>query len=123
MNSDNLHVYILSVVKTEILKQFDNQPISDQRCFRILFKNYRSTSNKHYGLRLSYLGDKIMSKHFESYSYEMDSSISNKALLGLDKKMFWPYYIVKKHVTFYSQDDAAWFRLNGQDINTYTDLL
>ena len=37
--------------------------------------------------------------------------------------MKWPYYLGRRIVIFYSQEDAAWFRLNGQNLNRYIDYI
>lgn len=125
MIPDNLHEFLLNTVRVDIIKYayVDGDDPTDLNLLRLIFKNYRHTSKNRRGLRLTYLGNRVMRKHFASYNYENTEITSNKAILGLDKNMLWPYYISNKHVTFYNQDDAAWFRLNGSDINTYTNYL
>lgn len=124
MTSD-LHEHILKSLRDDIIKYayIEGDEPTDLNLLRLIFKNYRHTSKQRRGLRLTYIGDRVMSKQFASYSYETSERISHKAILGLDKNMLWPYYIGKQHVTFYNQDDAAWFQLNGGDLNTYTDYL
>jgi len=121
MSSSNLHEFVLQTLS----ESFDDttRAWSTAEKLKFIFKNYRVKNTTHCGLRLTYIGDRLMSKHFSSYSYETEKRISNSALLGLDKNMIWPYYIGKQHVTFYSTDDAAWFQLNGHDINTFTDFI
>lgn len=123
--SGNLHQYILRSLRDDVIKYsyIEGDQPTDLSILRLIFKNYRHTSKYSKGLRLTYIGDRVMCKHFVSYSYETSERISHKAILGLDKNMLWPYYIGKQHVTFYNQDDAAWFQLNGGDLNTYTDYL
>lgn len=125
MHPENLHEFLLNTVRAEVLQYayIEGDEPTDLNLLRIIFKNYRHTSNNRRGLRLTYLGNRVMRKHFTSYSYENSEITSNKAILGLDKNMLWPYYISNKLVTFYNQDDAAWFKLNGSDINTYTNYL
>lgn len=129
MSNQSLHDYILSIVKEDLLKVLFSQKKKstkhwqDKELLNVLFKNYRCSSAGPKGLRLSYLGDRLCSKHFANYTYKLACSIQNISLLGLDKKMIWPYYIGKEHINFYSQDDAAWFQLNGSDINSFTDFM
>jgi hypothetical protein len=123
--SFDLHEHILKSLRDDIIKYAyieGNEP-TDLNLLRVIFKNYRHTSKQRRGLRLTYIGDRVMSRRFASYSYETSEKISHKAILGLDKKMIWPYYIGKQHVSFYNQDDAAWFQLNGNNLNTYSELL
>jgi hypothetical protein len=122
MNTD-LHEYILQSLKDDIIRHayIEGDQPSDLHLLRLIFKNYRHTSKNRRGLRLTYIGDRVMSGRFQSYSYETANKVSNKSILSLDKNMIWPYYIGKQHVTFYNQDDAAWFQLNGSDINTFTE--
>lgn len=125
MKSDDLHEFLITSIRDDVIKYayIDGDQPTDLNLLRLVFKNYRHTTKTRRGLRLTYIGDRVMCKHFKSYSYETVEPISNKALLSLDKNMIWPYYIGRQHVSFYSQDDAAWFQLNGGNINTYTDMI
>lgn len=85
----------------------------------MLFKNYRRSGAGHKGLRLSYLGHKVLAKYYESYVYfieEGPTPIKNKVLVALDRKMMWPYYIGKNNIVFFSKTDAGWYKLNGYSL-------
>jgi len=123
--SDTLHLYILTTVKediTHLLEKKDGQEVarSDKRLLSIMFKNYRFRKNTHHGLRLSYIGNRVLSKHFGSFPFPLEKSPSNESLIKLDKSMKWPYYISTNFAVFYSENDAAWFKLNGSDLGSFT---
>jgi hypothetical protein len=126
MTCDSLHEFILETIKEDLIslvlshKKIKHQAWNDRELFSMLFKNYRTSNTGHKGLRLTYVGDRSCAKHFASYAYKVSKHVSNKDLLELDKKMIWPYYVGKEHISFYSQDDAAWFQLNGNDLTEYT---
>lgn len=129
---NNLHTYILDEVKDYLLKSLTSlhgeNKYTDQELFRILFKNYRMQDGEHTGLLLTYYGHRVLAKSFQSYSYQINfqekakkmKKTKHSTLIALDKNMKWPYYIGKKYVTFFSEDDASWFRLSGSDINDFS---
>lgn len=115
----NLHLYLLDKIRHEIKLDVTDEKI----LLRYIFKNYRFHNEQHKGLCLSYNGNKIMQKHFESYSYPIARKIMHLSTIALDKNMLWPYYIGKQYVTFYSADDASWFQLNGKDLNSFSNYI
>lgn len=129
---NNLHTYILEQVKDNVIKSLTSlhgeQKYTDQDLLRILFKNYRIKNGEHNGLLLTYFGHKALARVFDCYSYQINFQDKTKkikktkhsTLIALDKNMKWPYYIGKKYVTFFSEDDASWFRLSGSDINDFS---
>ena len=123
-----LHEYILHTIKPTYLKKFGgtdtpSQDIPDSDIFNDMFVNYRKTKDKHFGLRLSYVGEVIMKAHFSEYKYLIQNTPSNQALIVLDKKMEWPYYVGKKYVAFFNEIDASWFSLTGHDLAKFTEDL
>lgn len=129
MQNNTVHDYILQEVKENLInlllshKKRNAVSLNNRELLGIIFKNYRTSTKGHKGLRLSYLGDRVCCKHFASYTYKLEEAVQNQAILSLDRNMLWPYYIGKEHISFYSQDDAAWFQLNGSNINTYGDFI
>lgn len=127
---ENLHTYILEQVKDNVRRtletRYGDHNYTDKELFRILFKNYRYSDKTHSGLLLTYFGHQALSKVFDCYSYEINfnnkkfNKTKHSTLIALDKNMKWPYYIGKKYVTFFSEDDASWFRLSGSDINDFS---
>lgn len=115
----DLHFYVLNKVKDKIKLDATDEKI----LLRHLFKNYRYRNNEHLGLSLSYSGNQLLQKTFESYSYPVETKINHAAIIALDKNMLWPYYIGKQYVTFYSADDASWFQLNGKDLNSFSNYI
>jgi|TARA_B110000483_G_C18141469_1_gene521640 hypothetical protein len=123
-----LHKLILDQVKPYLIvhltKVYGNiLDYSDAKLLQIMFTNFRSTKTSTHGLRLSYAGNVIMGRTYDHWTYDHVGNINHKAILTLDKNMVWPYYIGKKLVTFYSENDAAWFRLNGGDIAKYSEYI
>lgn len=90
---------------------------------QLLFKNYRFIKQQHHGLRLTHLGVRILKKHYDHYSYGVAEKPSHQDFVILDKKMRWPYYISRKVATFFNENDAAWFRLNGENIGSFAEFI
>jgi hypothetical protein len=123
-NSECLHERIFSLLEADIrsyLKADANYTKAE--LLAVVFRNYRQQNNQHWGLRLTALGHKLLSKHYSCYGFEHNGSFNHGVLLMLDKSMKWPYYLNKKSVFFYNQEDAAWFRLNGNDLSQYAQCI
>lgn len=126
-HSDSLHQKILDVVATDDLWEKKIFPRSydllDTDKLRLLFCNYRFVDNKPHGLRLTYFGEQLMSKYFDSYKFQTDFKACHGAMVSLDKFMEMPYYVGRKYVCFFGEDDAAWFRLNNSNLNDFVEYL
>lgn len=111
---------VVAYLQSNLDKKYNRDEI-----LRTIFYNYRIVNDMPRGLRLTSFGSKIMSAHFRAYKYSVDGKINNLVLLGLDKLMKWPYYLGTKsnHVVFYSEEDAAWFRLTGNNIKNYVESI
>jgi len=83
------------------------------------FKNFRISKGVPHGLRLSPLGNKYMRRWFSSHEFNLDEPIVGHVLIKLDQAMSRPYYLTKKQVTFYDDNDAAWFKLGGHDLKYF----
>lgn len=128
MDTKTFHYYILEVLRPAVevtIKSYTDNPekLSSKDILHMLFTNYRVSNNMHTGLRLSYFGNRMMSKEFQEYKFEYTGKINHKTYILLDRNMKWPYYIGKKYVSFYSENDAAWFKLNDQDLGKYVDFI
>jgi len=77
---------------------------------RDIFYNYRKK-----GLRLTYLGYDLLKQEFDCYRYplESDTIIKPKHLIALDRNMQWPYYLSKKQIVLFSEEDSVVFKLVG----------
>lgn len=122
MTYKSLHEHILNSVHNDLNNLFGEE-LSKSKALSFLFKNYRFSHGQHQGLRLTFNGNAVLCKHFAFNTYPVTQEISNKAIIVLDKKMLWPYYISIRYVTFYSDDDAAWYQLNGKNINEFAEYL
>lgn len=123
-----LHTLLLDQCKPYLITHLNKvygeiSDFSDKKMLQILFTNFRATKTNTIGLRLSYVGNTVMAKVYDRWTYEHTGNINHKSYLTLDRNMVWPYYIGKKLVTFYSENDAAWFRLNGGDISKYSEYI
>jgi len=122
-----LHRLILESVNQRLCKHLEKagfkEDFTDNDKLRLLFHNFRISKDQTIGLRLSRVGNMVANKEWESFTYEHVGNISHRAYITLDKNMIWPYYIGKKYVTFYSENDASWFRLNGNNIAKYSEYL
>jgi hypothetical protein len=103
----------------------EKKSFSRDEILRVVFVNYRSDHGVSKGLRLTNFGNKILAKHYQTYKYTITDKINNLVLVNLDKSMKWPYYLGTRnnHVVFYSEEDAAWFRLNGNNIKNYVESI
>ena len=126
-HKDTIHYQILEILKNDevwerklISRDYD---LLDTDRFRLLFTNFRFVDNKPHGLRLTYFGESLMTKHFHRYKFNTDYKASHMAMVKLDKNMSMPYYIGRKYVSFYGEDDATWFRLNDSNLNEFVEYL
>ena len=78
-----------------------------------MFSNFRMVNRTPTGLRLTNKGYKLLNRFFDSYEFETNEDLTGSILLALDKNLKWPYYIDNRRIIFYSQEDAAWFKLGG----------
>ena len=97
--------------------------LMDTDRFRFMFTNFRHINNKPHGLRLTYFGEQLMARHFDCYKFETEYKANHKAMVILDKNMMMPYYIGRKYVSFFGEDDATWFRLNDSNLNEFVEYL
>jgi len=125
--NDTLHGKILQCVSADLAAFLSNSPkhqnLTEHEQLAMLFKNYRAINGKPQGLRLTGVGNEMLSKHYTQYSYEYTDRLNNKLIIELDKTMKWPYYLTGKHVVFHSEEDAAWFRLNGNSLSQYVNYI
>jgi len=124
---DTIHYQILEVVKHDEywerkLMSRDYELMDTDR-FRFMFTNFRHINNKPHGLRLTYFGEQLMARHFDCYKFETEYKANHKAMVILDKNMMMPYYIGRKYVSFFGEDDATWFRLNDSNLNEFVEYL
>jgi len=126
MTQQDLHAIILDRVKPYllgILSKTSDKRYSDNELLAIIFKNFRITKNCPTGLRLSHAGNIVLAKAWQSWKFQHTGNITHKAYILLDKNMIWPYYIGTKFITFYSENDASWFKLNGNNISKYSEYV
>ena len=126
-HSDTIHYQILEAVRNDVywekkLMARDYELMDTDR-FRLMFTNFRHLNNKPHGLRLTYFGEQLMTRHFTRYKFDTDFKANHMAMIKLDKNMSMPYYIGRKYVSFFGQDDATWFRLNDSNLNEFVEYL
>ena len=126
-HSETIHYQILEILKNDevwerklISRDYD---LLDTARFRLLFTNFRFVDNKPHGLRLTYFGEQLMTRHFTRYKFDTDYKANHMAMIKLDKNMSMPYYIGRKYVSFFGEDDATWFRLNDSNLNEFVEYL
>jgi hypothetical protein len=64
-----------------------------------------------------------LSKFFDCFSFDHSNILNGAVLIKLDSAMEWPYYVSKSKVVFFNETDAAWYRLNGENLQEYAKLL
>lgn len=95
-------------------KKYNNIEI----CYMI-FKNLQISDNNISGLRLTKLGFNILKKQYDNYTFSVSEGIHKRLVLVLHKKMKWPYYLDSKQLVLFSEDDAMWLKLVGNDIEKF----
>jgi hypothetical protein len=119
MNHRDMHEVILSNLEPVFQEhQAELGVLSVESKLRLLFENYRSTPAQSQGLRLTYRGNDFLTRIFTHWRYHHETYITNGVLLELDKTMTWPYYVSRTIMVFYSEVDAAMFRLSGHKLNS-----
>ena len=126
-HSDTLHYQLLDALRNDeywerklITRDYE---LMDTDRFRFIFTNFRYVDNKPHGLRLTYFGEQLMTRHFTRYKFNTDYKANHMAMIKLDKNMSMPYYIGRKYVSFFGEDDATWFRLNDSNLNEFVEYL
>lgn len=92
------------------------------RCL-LMFKNFRLTRGRPVGLKLTPAGKSLLDKFFIKYEYPINDMLSPRILLSLDRNMTWPYYVTNQKIVFYSQSDAAWFKLSGGGLDSFVSCI
>jgi len=121
-----LHQHILRDLRDDLLLMFPKLgDQKDQVLLSKLFRNYRWSTSKgqSQGIRLSLVGNQLMQKHYECHTYKYQGSRSHTVFIALDQHMLWPYYLGRGQIAFYNDQDAAWFQLNGQDIENFVNFI
>ena len=95
---------------------------TEGRCYRV-FYNFRIINNTPQGLKLTTWGKNQLGKHFNSYEFDNEALLNGKVLMKLDSAMEWPYYVSRNKIVLFNETDAAWFRLNGQNLADYINIL
>lgn len=94
----------------------------DQLGYKI-FSNYRVDKNDSKGIKLTHLGNELLKRQYDSYEFKHDIIPTPKMYLALDQHMQWPYYFTKRKMVLYSQEDAAWYRMNENNIEDFIDFI
>lgn len=121
-----LHQHILGVLRADLFQMLPNlDGAGDAILLKRLFRNYRwsKSQKKSEGIRLTLLGNQLMRKHYLCHSYDYQGSRNHRIFIALDQHMQWPYYLGRKHICFYNEQDAAWFQLNSGDIENFVNFI
>lgn len=97
---------------------FNDEEILDI-CYAI-FKNFRCKQGQSpVGLRLTSVGNTLMGRWFAHHEFILEEPLVGEILIKLDKAMMRPYFLSKKKVVFYDDNDAAWFKLGGHNLKYF----
>lgn len=129
---DNLHSFIVGELRDQAVATIialddtlaeSTESFTDDFILHKIFKNYRVSQGKPHGLRLSFIGNSVLKQEFEYHQYDHNDTVNNEIYISLDRNMVWPYYVAKNFVIFYSDVDAAWFKLNGESLRDYKEYI
>lgn len=125
INNNCLHEYILDSIDKEFIAQYFSKRVfeDNEDFFNVIFSNYRFSNNTHLGIRLTFFGSRILKKRFSYSTHKFTDKLTNGILVTLDKNMIWPYYISNGEITFFSDVDASWFVLNGNNLTQFVDYI
>ena len=88
-----------------------------------IFQNFRVRRGQPEGLRLTHLGNELLKRNFEYFEFNHSIMPTPRMYLVLDNQMQWPYYFTKKKMVLYNREDASWYKLNGNDIESFIDII
>lgn len=117
-----LHEVILENGKPAFERMYGDS-ITDIQFYKAVFKNFRHKNGEPHGLRLTGVGNNLLKRIYDAHTYAVEGEINHLVFVQMDLHMSWPYYVGRKNATFYNTDDAAWFRLNNNDLKLYTEHL
>lgn len=117
-----LHEIILKNCKP-LFEQKYGDAVTDNEFYKVMFRNFRTKNGEPHGLRLTGVGNNLLQRIYDAHTYQVEGTINHLVFVQMDLHMKWPYYVGRKLATFYSTDDAAWFRLNNNDLKLYTEHL
>ena len=99
----------------ETLQQY---PLTDV-CY-MLFKNFQYSETTCTGLRLTKLGFTLLKEQYDMYRFPINKEgMHNNLLLRLHEHMKWPYYLDRKNLILFSEEDAMWLKLVGNDVEKF----
>lgn len=94
--------------KYDTLKKYPTKDV----CF-MLFKNFQISQTTATGLRLTKLGNSLLKTEYDHYKFPTEEGLHKNLLLTLHSNMKWPYFLEKKELIVYSEDDALWLKMFG----------
>jgi hypothetical protein len=119
IQADSIHYQIISFLDHNLPASEEFSDLNDLDKCLFIFRNFRINHGRPTGLKLTVPGKAMLSKFFAKYEYTLTEPISLKILLALDSHMTWPYYLTSQRIIFFSQADAALFRLSGGEMSSY----
>ena len=113
---DNLQFKIAQKMQSthESLQQYPPLDV----CY-MLFKNVQYSKDTCSGLRLTKLGWNLLKTHYDVYKFPIDEGLHKNILLKLHEHMAWPYYLEKKALVLFSEEDAMWLKMMSNDVEKF----
>jgi hypothetical protein len=121
--TDGIHKQIVQYLAEKFPNISGFSDVDDYHKCMVLFSNFRIKHGTPVGLKLTTTGKSLLGKHFTKYEFSLNEILSPKVLLALDRNMSWPYYVNGQRIIFYSQQDAAWFKLSGGELHSYIECI
>ena len=60
-----------------------------------------------------------MKSHYDIYKFPIDEGLHKNILLKLHTHMKWPYYLDRKILALFSEEDTMWLKMVGNDIEKF----
>ena len=87
---------------------------------KLIFKNFQYSETTCTGLRLTKLGFTLLKEQYDMYRFPINKEgMHNNLLLRLHEHMKWPYYLDRKNLILFSEEDAMWLKLVGNDVEKF----
>ncbi len=114
------HAVIIAYIRSHAKADFAEQlnAWSDEQMLRQMFSNYRDG----HGLRLTKIGQHLMTANFQSYRFLLDESLTPPQLLFLDARAKMPYYCNDNEIVIFDPKFAVRLRLVDGNIGTLMEI-
>ena len=119
-----VHAMVLKQIRADLAASDSKaaaslQELSDDQLIRMMFSNYRGTSQR--GMRLTRLGLELMLGCFQAFDIKLTPArqqINSQEILYLDRKARLPYYLSLERIVLFESALGMMVKLADGDLST-----